>query len=299
MPLQELAGKATLGAFELANGIDLWALAATVEVSEPTERKLEEILEQGGITLLTLDWPETGLPPLAVLLAAVRTQILPWVEARRPPEEVVDFRSGLDDVAADPAFDTYLGQLRDKLSPGLPRPRRLPGSEHAVVRREVRQPATRPAPVLAVPGAAESPTLTIDRPDIRAAIEQAVETARADSDGDTLVAVLGGEGSGKTWAVANWWLNNVSKPILMLSVGRAANNLSEHLNVLDMLSHLAADQEPGGGNEFNVGKWRRRISAMVAGRSIARSFSRAARRSERDQRKALGGDPEQPLARRA
>lgn len=65
MPLQELAGKATLTAFALAEGIDLSALAATVEVGEGHERMFAGILETGGILLLTLDWPATRLPPLA------------------------------------------------------------------------------------------------------------------------------------------------------------------------------------------------------------------------------------------
>lgn len=68
--------KATLAAAVLAEGIDLWALAATVEISESTQRQLEEILDDQGITLLTLHWTDTGLPPLAVLLTAVRPAVV-------------------------------------------------------------------------------------------------------------------------------------------------------------------------------------------------------------------------------
>ncbi|MDR6624372.1 hypothetical protein [Caulobacter segnis] len=272
VPLQELAGKATLAAFELTKGVDLWALAATVEVGEPTERKLEDILERGGIALLTLDWPNTGLPPLAVLLAAVRAEILPWVEARRPPEEVAAFRAGLDDIAADPAFEAQLAQLHSKLSPaslGLDA-FRAANANWCEEKLASRQRAQRQFSQFLAP--LESPSLTIDRPLIRAAIAQAVETAKADSEGDALVAVLGGEGSGKTWAVANWWVNATFRPILLLSVGRAANNLSETATALDMLSHLAADQEPGGESELTFAKWRRRIERWSRGASSRDRF---------------------------
>ena len=44
VPLQELVGKSALAAFELADDVDVWVLAATVEVSEPTQRRLQECL---------------------------------------------------------------------------------------------------------------------------------------------------------------------------------------------------------------------------------------------------------------
>ena len=47
VPLQELVGKSALAAFALADGIDLWILAATVEVGENSERLLEGDSRQG------------------------------------------------------------------------------------------------------------------------------------------------------------------------------------------------------------------------------------------------------------
>jgi hypothetical protein len=82
VPLEALVGKASVAAFVLADGIDVWVLAATVEVSEPTQRILEQILDSAGINLLTLDWTDAGIPPLAVLLTAARTDILPWAKTR-------------------------------------------------------------------------------------------------------------------------------------------------------------------------------------------------------------------------
>jgi len=108
VPLQELVGKAGLAAAALAEGIDVWVLAATVEVSEPTQRSLEEILEGRGITLLTLDWADTGLPPLTVLLAAVRSEVVTWATPLLDHKALTDLSAGLDDVAGDPAFDTLL-----------------------------------------------------------------------------------------------------------------------------------------------------------------------------------------------
>jgi hypothetical protein len=119
VPLEALVGWASVAAFALADGIDVWLLAATVEVSEPTQRTLEQILDSAGINLLTLDWTDAGIPPLAVLLTAVRTAILPWAKTRLPSADYVALKFGLEEVASDPAFDAHRTKLLAQLLPGL------------------------------------------------------------------------------------------------------------------------------------------------------------------------------------
>jgi len=264
VPLQELVGKATLAAFALAEGVDLWALAATVEVSEPTQRSLEEILDREGISLLTLDWTEAGLPPLAVLLAAVRAEVVTWATPLLDAGAIADLSDGLDDVAADPAFDTHLAELRSQLSPallGLDAFRAKCGewcernfASSKLAQRNFSQFLT---PL-------EAPNLTAARPSVQNAIAASVRTAMTDSEGDSLVAVLGGEGSGKTWAVTNWWLPANPRPILMLSIGRIADLLSANDEPLETLARLAAHQD-SRRDVRTIARWRRRLERWSNG----------------------------------
>ena len=98
----------------------------------------------------------------------------------------------------------------------------------------------------------------IARPRAVAAIGAAIEQARLDTAGDTLVAVLGSEESGKTWAVTNWWLANAGRPILLLSVGRMADHLVAGDEPIDMLARLAAHQD-GTRDQRSIDRWRRQL----------------------------------------
>jgi hypothetical protein len=272
IPLQELVGKSTLASFALADGIDLWVLAATVEVGEPTERQLESILDQGGISLLTLDWTEAGLPPLAVLLAAVRGKVMEFATPLLKKSDLERLDDGLEGIASDPNFNRQLAELHRKLSPallGLDAFRQKNGEwvENTFGSRKLaqRQFSQFLAPL-------EAPTRTADRPKVMRAITEAVQVARSDIEGDTLVVVLGGEGSGKTWAVANWWLSTDPRPILMLSVGRIGDLLSLRDEPLDMLARLAAHQF-GRRDDITVARWRRRIDRWSQGAPSRERFA--------------------------
>ncbi|MEO7179131.1 MAG: hypothetical protein ABIW83_09825, partial [Allosphingosinicella sp.] len=264
VPLQELVGKATLAAAVLAEGIDLWALAATVEISEPTQRQLEEILDDQGITLLTLDWTDTGLPPLAVLLAAVRSEVVAWATPLLDPAQLADLTAGLDDIAGDPAFDASLLELQAQLSPALLGLDAFRGKSGNWCERTFASSklAQRSFSQFLVP--LETPALIAHRPNIQAAIGAAVVTASADAEGDSLVAVLGGDGSGKTWSVANWWLASDPRPILMLSVGRIADQLSDTEEAIEMLARLAAHQDLRR-DAPTIARWRRRLDRWSKG----------------------------------
>lgn len=271
VPLQELIGKAALAAAMLAEGIDLWVLAATVEVSEPTQRQLEEILEDRGITLLTLDWTDAGLPPLAVLLAAVRTEVIAWATPLLDPARLADLTAGLADVAADPAFDASRMRLLAQLSPALLgldafRDRCREWCERTfasgkLAQRHLSQFLT---PLVA-------PMLITDRPVVHAAIEAAIASASDDGEGDSLVAVLGGEGSGKTWSIAKWWLASAPRPILMLSVSRIADQLSDADEPIEMLARLAAHQD-SRRDVPRIARWRRRLERWSSGDPVPGRF---------------------------
>lgn len=271
VPLQELVGKASLAAFSLAEGIDLWVLAATVEVSEPTQRQLEELLEDGGMTLLTLDWTEAGLPPIAVLLAATMSAVLSWVEARLTPAQSTALRAGLANVAADPTFDAQRQALADQLSPasvglGAFRARNAEWIEARLAsRRQAQQDFSQFLAPL------EAPQLSADRPTVLSAIDTAVAAAQADADGDTLVALLGGEGAGKSWAVTTWWHRRDPRPILLLSAGRLADALLPDVEPLELLARLAAHQE-GRSDPRIVARWRRRFERWSSAETSRERF---------------------------
>lgn len=255
--LAELAGKSTLAAFDLADNIDVWALAATVEVGDVQQRYIEEILERAGITLLTLDWTDAGLPPLGVLLALATPDLLVWSSTRLSVADQIVLADGLADLAADPAFVDHSAELLAQLSPALVgldafRSRNAEWCErHFTDRRLARREFSQFLAPL------EAGVTSIDRPRVSRAIEQAVETARQNAH-ERMVAVLGGEGSGKSWAATSWWATTKGRPILLLSVGQISDHLASGDEPLDMLARLAAHQQ-GRRDDAAVARWRRRF----------------------------------------
>ncbi|GAA4642448.1 hypothetical protein GCM10023115_05780 [Pontixanthobacter gangjinensis] len=271
VPLEALAGKSSLAAFALADKVDLWVLAATVETSEPTEKMLEEILESAGVSLLNLDWAETGLPPLAVLLAAASAELLPWAQARLAPLDFAGFEKGLEFVAKHANFAVAEKQLLDALTSGslgldALRERNTAWIELRFADQQLAQQhfSQYLAPL-------DSTARSISRPVIQAELGRAFSVARADPEGRTLVAVLGGEGSGKSWAVAQWWVAQDPRPILLLSAGRIAEQLSPDDEPFDMLARLAALQD-GHRDSNAIARWRRRLERWAAGNANNHKF---------------------------
>ena len=272
-PLQELAGKATLAAFALAEGVDLWVLAATVEVGEGHERMLAEILETGGISLLTLDWPATGLPPLAVALAVAKDDLLAWSNSRLRAADLAVLQTGLEDVAADPSFAEDAEALRATLSPGLlglgvfhARSDEWCRDRFADLRKARLEFSQSLAPLAA-------PATSIDRPAVTDRIRMAVDAARRDADGETFALVLGGEGAGKSWAVTRWWLDDADRPILLISAGRIADQLFASEDGLDMLVRLAVHQDGRTSDAFAMKRWRRRFERWLRASSSRDRFA--------------------------
>jgi hypothetical protein len=255
--LAELAGKSTLAAFDLADGIDVWALAATIEVGDVQQRYIEEILERAGITLLTLDWTDAGLPPLGVLLALAAPDILTWSSTRLPAADQVVLADGLADLATDPAFGDHSGELLAQLSPALVGldAFRLSNAQWCERHFTDRRLARREFSQFLAP--LEGGITSVDRPRISDAIEQAVAAARQNAP-ERMVAVLGGEGSGKSWAATKWWVTTEGRPILLLSVGQISDHLGSGDEPLDMLARLAAHQQ-GHRDDATVARWRRRL----------------------------------------
>ena len=193
-----------------------------------------------------------------MLLAAVRDKLGDFATLHLDTYKHSALAAGLADIATDPGFEASLDQIRRKLAPGLIgldafRQRNESWAEEALGSR---QQAQRHFSQYLVP--LEHRDLTADRLGLRLAIGEAVERARTDAEGDTLVLVLGGEGSGKTWAVVNWWLSTDTRPILLLSIGRIAEQLSPGADPIAMLARLAAHQS-GPRDATAVTRWGRRI----------------------------------------
>lgn len=251
--LEDLAGKAVLGA-TTTGGIDVWALCATTEVGDDTVRQLHRILEDHGVSLVVLDWAPRPLPPLAVLLASARSATLSWFAVHQPDADHARLAADLEVVSSAEGLAEQEHRLRDELTSwrvGLDalRRRNIEWLRDRFRERAASQNAFGQFITVADPA---SPALP------RGAVAKALaEAIVADRDDLTVVVVLGDEGVGKTWLVAQWWAALPEPPILILVAGRRAD-LLEPREPLESLARLLAQQEECS-DEAAVAGWRRRL----------------------------------------
>jgi len=261
VPLQELAGKTSLAAFALSGDIDVWVLCATVEVGEGIEGDLRKILEKEGITLLALDWTADALPRLAVLIGAAKSSVLTWFNNNVAAVSVTDLEAHLNAIIGSAEFGARVDTLLNELTAATVGLDALREKNQAWLglRFQDKDRSQESFGQFILVTAASRPA--IDRPGVETALKAALE-----ADNDNLIAVLGEEGTGKTWITTKIWSQLPQKPILVLVSGRRASDL----NVKDprgSLARLLAEQDDNL-SDANVERWRRRLDRWASGTAL-------------------------------
>ncbi|MGH3629182.1 MAG: hypothetical protein ACRDRL_17305, partial [Sciscionella sp.] len=208
---ESIAGKVAEAAYWLEGEIDLWVLAATCEIGEETIRRTSDILERSGISTLTLDWADRPLPPLAVLLANRSVETLAWFEIRENNVIALDeLDACLQRVRSASAYAEQVSRLSEATSAadlGLGALRNVANTW--IARRFSDAASSRMAfgQVIDIKTEAAS---EIKRVPLLSALDAAVSEA---SKTRGVCALVGDEGVGKTWLVAQWWAQLEDKPI--------------------------------------------------------------------------------------
>jgi len=256
LALERLAGKTVIAGAYLGGRVDIWAICATSEVGDLALADMSEILQERGISLLTLDWAERPLPPLAVLLAAARQQTLDWFKHHKPTADVTQLEQQLTAIAADPFFPTQAADMRRALSAaevGL----------DALRQRNARWLSER----FALPGLSQSAfgqTIAVSQAQAPALprahlVDGLADLITADAGEAAVIAVLGEEGVGKTWLAAQWWVAQPDPPILIFVAGRRA----ELLNAAEPLAGIArllAHQDGRSDEPAALAAWKRKLT---------------------------------------
>lgn len=255
LTLEDLAGKIVLAEHVLAGVIDLYVLGATSAVSDQAQQLLGEVLAGRGITLLTLDWTEHPLPPLAVALATDPAITLAWFKDHAPNVDRTRLEAALKLVRQDAAFDSQVDSLREAVSAanvGYEPLRHR--AETWLMRRLGNDAASQEAfgQFLTVADPASPP---IPRPGPLAVLAAEMRVVVAVP---RVVALLAGEGVGKTWLVAQWWISQPLRPVLLLVAGRRALRLDVQ-DPLGSIAALLAEQHDGLVSDQAVTAWRKRL----------------------------------------
>lgn len=235
--------------------IDLWILGASAPVGAQLADDVRKVGADWGIATLILDWQQNDLPALAAVLAmggqatqdflashikdaSVRKKALAALKATRRDKSYAIHEPRLRALLLDPMTGPGIAKLANK--------RWLTGvfSSRGQARRYLRQPLApgdpEGEPAKARDGlGAQIITLISGKPDSRIGV------------------VLGDEGNGKSWSVAQSWLSLAEKPLMVVF---AADELTGELEPIeDILIRKLITQTGGRVSDAAVKRWRRKL----------------------------------------
>jgi hypothetical protein len=252
--LEALAGKVALAGYSMGRDTDLWILGATTEVGDDIVRKLPEIADAEGMSVLFLDWSRRPLPALAVFLAAAKSTTLDWFATHHPSADNQILDSSLSAIAGDTSFSGQWQSLKLSLSAahnglGTLKQRnadwiRSIFSERLLSRQTLGQIIT---PL-------DLSNTFLSRKNATAGLAKNVLLR----SGPAVIAILGEEGVGKTWLTASLWLDSEQPPILIPVSGRRVDYLDPMRPLPTIAALLALDYADFG--HATTDSWVRRLT---------------------------------------
>ena len=193
---------------------DVWALATTSECPPQIQTPIEATAERFGFTPLILDWPDASpAPPLAAACSAIPDKVADFLRANLEDMELVESAGkALALMCKDPAFQNARTTIQEQL-------------RHPTIGLEPSRHANR----LWLTNRASDPRLSRrqfgqdlaalnaedrrvrQRSELAASVRSSINNA----ENSKVIAVTGGEGSGKSWLVAQSWAADPLKPLLI------------------------------------------------------------------------------------
>lgn len=198
-----------------ANPPDVWVLAATVEAGSQLVGVIRSAASRIGLNILVCDWPEsTEYPPLAVAMAMAGDTTISFLRANVADAGIVEqARVALEALCSQSDFDSHAQGLGSELrasSLGMANARAANNqwlseifADRAKARAALGQALAPQAP-LALPLRA------------RDGLAGRVKNHFLSSPTRSVLAVVGGEGHGKSWLVAESWLELEARPLLLV-----------------------------------------------------------------------------------
>lgn len=256
IPKNELLSKIAEISIE-DNEIDVWVLGATSEIMSQLADSMRKLGNKNGISVLILDWSEINIPPFAVALAmgGIRTQefmkrnirngkaLRKGFEALEAIKNYKDYTIHAERIQKqcnEPAFGWTLAQRAnaDWMIDAF--------SSKKQAKIKFRQALS--------PG--DSDIVTVRQ---RTTLNNKLYQYFTITPDKTVVSIIGGEGHGKSWVIAQSWLALAHKPLMVFMIPEDFVETTERTSVTDMLIAKLIEQTGDRLSEITQERWRRRL----------------------------------------
>ena len=258
IPLADVMAK--LGELSIREeDVDLWVLCTTSQVSAQVASKLEQFSRSHSISTLILDWPNNSIPPLAILLAMAVEQVPRFLRAHSTSDGVSLERaiSALGSIRQDRIFAEHGNRLRQSIDEPML------GAEAAKASNAVWLTDTFSSRIKAITrlGQPLAPNDPNDgRLHQRRNLTDPIVPFLSDAPKDPLY-IVGKEGTGKSWAIAESWLRTPNKPILIFISPNDFSDNADQINIQTILVPALIRQTDGHATPTLEQRWIRIIES--------------------------------------
>ena len=242
------------------NETDIWVLGATSQIPSQLADVARELGRKNGIFILILDWldrSETDLPPLAVALAMGGTRVEKFLQSNiRDDKKFREAFEALEAIKNSQDFDPHADRIRDQCSaPSVGNAlARLANTDWLIDTFSSRARAKRKLGQPLSPGDADTANVR----QRNTLIDQLHPYFTAALD-ETVVYILGSEGNGKSWIVAQSWLSLEYKPLMIFMSPDYFAETAWQDDVTELLIGKLIEQTDDQITESTRERWRRRL----------------------------------------
>jgi hypothetical protein len=233
--------------------LDLWLVVSTGAIGSTEAEALRQTADRESVAVGILDWQEAELPQLALLCAAYPDETLAELRPRGAAGDLTVVARDLATLKNDPRFSGQLIDLKLRFSAGDL------GLDHArtaanawIETRLARNNDAR---------AAFNQSLCIGDSSFHPYVERAAPQGALDAwysawpANPSVAAVLGQEGSGKSWSTMAWWTALGTKPLTLI--------ITSNKEIPDDAEILIASALASQTRLRNLEFWRRRVDSWL------------------------------------
>lgn len=240
--------------------VDLvWVLGSTTAINTQLADDLRADGRKWGVIVLILDWSKNELPPLATALALAGMLVETFLIANLNDSDIrQDVSSALIAISKHENFNTHAKRIQTELNaPAMATYLAQKANElwlskifkdKAFAHAQLGQPLS--------PGDASVARTLLPRKTFSDRLKL-LFTCPSDAK---ITVVLGNEGSGKSWIVAQSWLSLPRKPIMLVLTPQEFREDTAQNEIDKLLIDNIINQTSDEPTDSNVKRWRHRFS---------------------------------------
>lgn len=246
---------AKIGELSIAShDVDLWILCASSQVGAQLVDDLSQFGIAHAVSTMVLDWSDTSIPPLVVALAMALDKVVRFLErhVHFTQSAIGDVISELELVAQDPTFDRHATRIRQHLdNPMLGLAAAQEANKTWLI--DTFSSRNRARSRLGQPLSPYDENHLICYP--RRNLTSEIIPFFTDSSSRSVLFVVGNEGVGKSWALADSWSTTPTKPLMAFIPPDKFADSADQVVVQDVIVSALIEQTDVGLQPNVYRKW--------------------------------------------